>query len=858
MNTIITTLNNIGVHFWQFAIEMFIQSTILIVLLFAVDFFLRKRVRAVFRYFLWLLVLAKLLLIINVASPVGIETWLNKLRPEKIEKNYTILNQNFTYEPKTISQVSEPATKTFSVVSTENVLPTVQTHLNKLPPLNWQGYLFLSWCIGILIFVVLLIQRLLFIKGLISQTKNATPELQNLFEESLKTMKLNGEKIKLKISSNMVSPAVCGLFRPSILLPDYLINKLNQQQLRAVLLHELSHIKRCDLPINLLQTVLQIIYFYNPFVWFANNIIRKVREQAVDEAVLVALGNKATEYSSTLIDIAEMAFFRPALGLRLIGVVESKKALLQRIKHIINRPIPKTAKLSFTGVLSLIIIAMLVLPMAKAEEKAEEKAKEPTSLTKILRTPNSWNRIKNLEEWKQKPTQNEFKILNELVETNDWMLQHTATKILRRWGQITNTTLPEIENAEKIFEKMWCGKTSNDRYDKLIPGIVSLGNNIIPLLIDMLEYNQYDDRLRKRIAIKSLSLLKDKRIIPALKKAVTHEKHNSNNFIAQELYALLTYDQSDEMVEYVANIIASKTYQQNQIIVYLTRQNLSQQMKICSYYKTYNRSGKYGVIKSLGNIDDKDAFEMLSRIILEFPDRNGNFTYATRVLGEMQSGNACPLFLDLVKKSPTLNSDNMIFILGKKQYQPAIPTLEKIIANTENKRSKILAAGALCRLGIDYEKHAAIVREGLDKKMQSYTAYRVVGWLNDDKTAKLVATQLGSTKPEERTGALAIEALGKMGNDSVLTELKNSLVKVPVQNFEDVGKAIIAIGQSNNNEAIISDGQEIENLGKYLQRIKMSCQKVQIGINPRLKQNKENLFYVFDHYCPVKISTFII
>ena len=395
---------------------------------------------------------------------------------------------------------------------------------------------------------------------------------------------------------------------------------------------------------------------------------------------------------------------------------------------------------------TLLGACMLLLPMVAS---AKEPIKEPTSLTKILRIPNPGNRIKNLEEWKQKPTQNEFEILNELVETNDWMLQHTATKILRRWGQITNTSLPEIESAEKTFEKMWCGKISNDYYDKLIPEIVSLGNNIIPLLIDMLDYNQYADRLRKRIAIKTLSQLKDKRIIPALKKAVTHEKHNSNNFIAQELYALLTYDPSDEMVEYVANVIAAKAHQQGQIIVYLTRQDLPKQMKICSYYKTYDKSGKYGVIKSLGNIDDKEAFEMLSRIILEFPDRNGNFTYATRVLGEMKSGNACPLFLDFVKKSPVRNSDNMIFTLGKKQYQPAIPTLKKIIANAEKMRSKILAAGALCRLGVNYEKHAAIVREGLDKEMQSYTAYRVVGWLNDDKTAKLVAAQLGSTKPEK-------------------------------------------------------------------------------------------------------------
>ncbi len=439
MNFIITTLNNLGIHFWQFTIEMFIQSTILIVLLFAIDFFLRKKVCAVFRYFLWLLVLVKLLLIINIASPVGVETWLNNFRPAITEKEYIISSQNFEKEKIIFPQISDPTIKTFSVVPVKKPVIAAQTKLNKLPPLNWQGYLFLGWSIGILIFVVLLTQRLLFIKGLVSQTKNATPELQNLFKECLKTMKLKSKKIKLKISSNMVSPAVCGLFRPTILLPDYLINKLNQQQLCAVLLHELSHIKRYDLPMNFLQTALQIIYFYNPFVWFANNIIRKIREQAVDEAVLVALGHKATEYSNTLIDIAEMAFFRPALGLRLIGVVESKKALSQRIKHIMNRPIPKTAKLSFTGFLIIIIVAVFVLPMAKAEENSNSK----------LKTQNS-KLLFNLQEKINNAQEGEVIIVPERVYTENLII---TKPIILRGESVKKSVIKFMGDVPAIFIK---------------------------------------------------------------------------------------------------------------------------------------------------------------------------------------------------------------------------------------------------------------------------------------------------------------------------------------------------------------------------------------------------------------------
>jgi ketosteroid isomerase-like protein len=163
------------------------------------------------------------------------------------------------------------------------------------------------------------------------------------------------------------------LFRPVILMPKAILDKMSPDNLKAVLIHELAHIKRGDLWVNALQTILQVIYFYNPFVWLANAIVRRIREQAVDEMVLVALGSEAKSYSNTLIDIAEMAFWRANLSLRLIGVAESKKSLERRIKHMLTRPIPKSAKVSVFGLLSIMVMATVLLPMAAAANKEKEK-----------------------------------------------------------------------------------------------------------------------------------------------------------------------------------------------------------------------------------------------------------------------------------------------------------------------------------------------------------------------------------------------------------------------------------------------------------------------------------------------------
>jgi hypothetical protein len=192
--------------------------------------------------------------------------------------------------------------------------------------------------------------------------------------------------VELRISQAALSPAACGLLRPKILLPASMLARLSADKLRTVLIHELAHIKRGDLWVNFAQNVLQVAYFYNPLLWLANAVVRRVREQAVDEMVLASLGDQAKGYSKTLIDIAEMAFLRPSLGLRLIGVVESRKALAGRIRHITTRPFPKTARLGIHGVMAVLIIAAVLLPMTKAENEHAEELTHSESWSEIVPT----------------------------------------------------------------------------------------------------------------------------------------------------------------------------------------------------------------------------------------------------------------------------------------------------------------------------------------------------------------------------------------------------------------------------------------------------------------------------------------
>jgi beta-lactamase regulating signal transducer with metallopeptidase domain/protocatechuate 3,4-dioxygenase beta subunit len=391
INTCVTGINNVGRGFCTFAGGMFVQSAVLIAILLVADWLLRKRVKATFRYWIWMLVFIKLVLPPSLSSPTSLgywyHDWLAAGRP--IPLTVVAIPVQKPTEPE-----AQTSVRAESTTLTKPVQPPESQPVQVTEPVGWasahaesatkgyrvtltgQGALFLLWLVGVLVLVMLVIQRVCFVRGLAAQSTPAGEPLTDLLDQCRDQMNVR-RSIGLRLSPTTFSPAVCGLFRPVILLPAALLQKLSNDDLRAVLIHELAHVKRGDLWLNSIQTLLQIAYFYSPFVWLASAITRRVREQAVDEMVLVALGAEAKSYSRTLVDIAEMAFFKPHWALRLVGVAESKKALEGRIKHMLTRPIPKSARIGVRDAVAVLLIAAALLPMARAERSGKDVPSAP-------------------------------------------------------------------------------------------------------------------------------------------------------------------------------------------------------------------------------------------------------------------------------------------------------------------------------------------------------------------------------------------------------------------------------------------------------------------------------------------------
>ncbi len=182
------------------------------------------------------------------------------------------------------------------------------------------------------------------------------------------------------LSDKVNVPLVIGYFKPIVLFPIALAAQLDINQVEAILIHELSHIRRNDYLLNLVKMVIETVLFFNPFVWLCSRFIQIEREHACDDLVLSLTGTPLT-YAHALLKL-ELIKIKDTPALSLAASGESQH-LYQRIKRITdmktNYVNPKQQILSITLALATIISLAWVSPR---DEKKADLATAPI-MTKV-------------------------------------------------------------------------------------------------------------------------------------------------------------------------------------------------------------------------------------------------------------------------------------------------------------------------------------------------------------------------------------------------------------------------------------------------------------------------------------------
>jgi len=374
MNSLIETLNQWGGNFLSFAWPMLWQSSLLIAVLFAFYFLFRRKIRASIRYALWLTVLVKLCLPVTFALPTSPAWWLHKTSPP-------------------VAIQTEPAH--FTVTYDNAPMPAIPqspppVFIPPKPVMNLAASLLvISVSVSSALFFWLLV-RWWQITRQVHHAK-ISERLAALADEAQKFVGMKF-KVQVKLTTNSMSPAVCGLFRPAILIPQSLAENFSDEQLRAVLLHELIHLRRRDVWVNFVQALLQIFYWWHPLVWLANARIRRVREEAVDDAVMLALRDEAESYAPTLLEVAKLALNRPLASLGLVGILESRHALRQRIERLVDFRPPRQAGLTLVSLLGILAFTAVAVPMGGSPTQTNNPASPGvTAIVDVIENLNQTN-----------------------------------------------------------------------------------------------------------------------------------------------------------------------------------------------------------------------------------------------------------------------------------------------------------------------------------------------------------------------------------------------------------------------------------------------------------------------------------
>ncbi len=209
------------------------------------------------------------------------------------------------------------------------------------------------WLVGIIIFFIKLIFNVWAVNRL--KTVGLKPvdnQTLNKFNNLIYVLKIT-KKIEIFESNITLSPIVIGNLKPFILLPIGLTSGLSINELEAILAHEIAHIKRYDFLVNILQSIIEIIFFFNPMIWWISSQVRQEREHCCDDFSVSITGDKMLLVNA----LAQVETFRINQPLAM-AFGKKRTTLLNRIKRILG--VNKKENRSIESIIVMVFVSVIL------------------------------------------------------------------------------------------------------------------------------------------------------------------------------------------------------------------------------------------------------------------------------------------------------------------------------------------------------------------------------------------------------------------------------------------------------------------------------------------------------------------
>lgn len=384
----------------EWVLEVSLRASVVIGLVLLVQWLFQKWLSPRWRYILWLVVLVRLILPVSPASPFSIFNATDAVKEAVVRRGTLDVSnreqapaRGVASVPMVDTDLSNALADANSAIESANAaslsaLTAAATPISTgehsderlvgtagsatLPAL----YLWLTgiWVIGAFLLAARILWFPLRLNAQMAQEETPTgPEVFKILEQSKRSIGVN-RVLPVVQSRAVTSPALLGFIRPWLLLPDGLVEKLSPRELGFVFLHELAHLKRHDIAVNWLMTLVQVLHWFNPLVWFAFSRMRADRELACDELALShAQDSDRQPYGETIIRLLD-GFAPPARIAGLVGILEDRQQMKRRIEMIGQYQ----KRSGFARIAPVLLLALGLTTLTTSQTQIIENTAEPS------------------------------------------------------------------------------------------------------------------------------------------------------------------------------------------------------------------------------------------------------------------------------------------------------------------------------------------------------------------------------------------------------------------------------------------------------------------------------------------------
>jgi beta-lactamase regulating signal transducer with metallopeptidase domain len=331
-------------------LSLSLSGSILAALIFAFKPLIKNKISKSVQYYIWLVVLLRLIVPFSFSGSI-----LYNVNSGDIESSIGSV-VNYYSEPRQNGDVIQ---KTQQEVATDQV--TVYNSVNGIKSNSYNNvalglyianlfnqYALYLWLLGLIIALSIKYKGYArFIKTIKKANKPATFEQIDLLNLLCKQ-----KRVILYRNPFVTTPMLIGIIRPQIIIPDF---DFDETQLKNILLHEITHLKRYDITVKWLLMIVESIHWFNPLMYIIKKQINKACELACDESVIKKLTTEEKQsYGDTLILIASDQKY--PIGVLQATMCEEKKGLKERLWAIMNH----SKKSKIISVISVILIFAVI------------------------------------------------------------------------------------------------------------------------------------------------------------------------------------------------------------------------------------------------------------------------------------------------------------------------------------------------------------------------------------------------------------------------------------------------------------------------------------------------------------------